>query len=742
MKPPAVFPGGIATDADLLFGDNRVITMLANGVSSTDIAITVADATYIAVNMVLSLDRDGEIVKVTGPPIGRTIPVQRGFDSTIPTAHAAGAVVLGNIVAWHHNALASEIEAIERALGPNLTNIQVIGVITTAFEFPPQAPGGALAAGQPNVVTLSPVPLGVNGSDRCHYLYISGGTGTPEAVLITGGTAVGGAPSGTVTFVPVNAHTGAWTIQSATAGTQEAVNASPIGSLISIPAGSYTWHAGVLLPTDQANYLATHLKGGGRATTVILISTDASPSVPTFQSSGQCAGAFVEPGPTVEDLAVVYPQPDSTDLSLYNHWVGCGFDNTARFEVRNISLFKPWIGIRSLGNSGGAVINGLWDSAFHAGIYLDGAEDTVRVSQWHHFPFLAGRSGVTNNQLLAFTNLAVFGGMFGRVDSLLMSDTFSFSGRAYRFFAGADGNASSAYLTNALMDSYGGLVVEAGYVLICGGAITMAPEGGNVGIPGAHADGIVQSGGALYIVNMIFINETVGYHTISVTGGRFSLTNSPGLGSDSGVPSRASMISVQPSTGQSAIVTLMGNLLDSYPPQVAFANALVEIGAGTRLIAIGNHIAERVAPQVPWLHIAQDNYHNISDNVFPAWTVSLPVPSDNTGLLGIYQDQNFEYPQPYTAMTLTGPISYRPFGRLETFFCDATAGTVNVDLMPASLTKGSVFTIKKIDASANPAGIVTYHGVEMIDGVVGYRYIYTQWETLSVQSDGTQWFIV
>ncbi len=46
-----------------------------------------------------------------------------------------------------------------------------------------------------NAVRLMPCPRGVSGSDQWHYLYISG-TGTPEAVLITGGSCVSGAPSG------------------------------------------------------------------------------------------------------------------------------------------------------------------------------------------------------------------------------------------------------------------------------------------------------------------------------------------------------------------------------------------------------------------------------------------------------------------------------------------------------------------------------------------------------------------
>lgn len=95
------------------------------------------------------------------------------------------------------------------------------GLSVSNFQFS-QTPGGTLSSGISANVTLAPVPQGINGTDSGHYLYVSGGTGTAEAVLITGGTAVSGASSGTVIFTPANSHSGAWTISSATGGAAEA----------------------------------------------------------------------------------------------------------------------------------------------------------------------------------------------------------------------------------------------------------------------------------------------------------------------------------------------------------------------------------------------------------------------------------------------------------------------------------------------------------------------------------------
>jgi hypothetical protein len=199
------------------------------------------------VNSLLSID--SEIVLVIGAPVGNAIPIQRGFDSTPIAAHATGATVSGFVDAWHHNSLVSEVEAIETFLGINGQNAYPF-IISKPYNFSAQ-PGGVLAVGN-NTITLAPVPFGVNGSDANHYLYISGGTGTPEAVLIAGGTAISGTSSGTVIVSCASTHTGTWTISSATAGIQEALNLLPAGGgWVVVPAGNNVTYAKITLPKDN-----------------------------------------------------------------------------------------------------------------------------------------------------------------------------------------------------------------------------------------------------------------------------------------------------------------------------------------------------------------------------------------------------------------------------------------------------------------------------------------------------------
>jgi hypothetical protein len=104
-------------------------------------------------------------------------------------------------------------------------------------------PGTAWASAGAQTATLAPVPAGVNGADSSHNLYISDGSNS-EVVTITGGTAVSGAASGTITFTTANAHNNtAWTLGSATAGIKEASEYLVSGGTIHVPAGNSTMRA-------------------------------------------------------------------------------------------------------------------------------------------------------------------------------------------------------------------------------------------------------------------------------------------------------------------------------------------------------------------------------------------------------------------------------------------------------------------------------------------------------------------
>lgn len=338
----AKFPTAVATDADLLVAKNRAQTTLAGNLNSSDTSFTLTSDVF-GVDVAITIEN--EIILILAKSGATVTNCTRGFDGTAAASHTSGKLVSAFIDAIHHNQVSAEIQAIETALGANLSNIPAVtypiainkggtnattasaartnlgvaasgansditsltglstplsvpqggsgavtltgilqgngasafsavaaasegqifrrkynagttpvyeftspwALISSDFMFAAQAPGGSLTIGS-NTITLSPVPPGVNGSDTAHKLYISAGTGTAEAVLITGGTAVAGAASGTVIVTCANTHSGAWTIQSATAGIQEAiVTLGAAGGQVTVPGGTWLIYGTITL---------------------------------------------------------------------------------------------------------------------------------------------------------------------------------------------------------------------------------------------------------------------------------------------------------------------------------------------------------------------------------------------------------------------------------------------------------------------------------------------------------------
>jgi hypothetical protein len=202
---------------------------------------------------------------------------------------------------------------------------------------------GDLSVAGNKTVTLTPVPLGLNASNQDHWLYIANGVGTPEAVKITGGTAVSGSASGTITFTTVNTHSGNWTILSASAGVKEAYHAQLVENpglpTVKIPAGTHYVYAPIVFSTNvyltgeasRNSYLAA-VTNNFNVLSVIFAS---GPRVVYINGIGiLCiAGAFA-----------------TNTKAIY---IEGGTDG----EISDITINSPYVGIEWLGTSGGNVIN-------------------------------------------------------------------------------------------------------------------------------------------------------------------------------------------------------------------------------------------------------------------------------------------------------------------------------------------------------------------------------------------------
>lgn len=137
------------------------------------------------------------------------------------------------------------------------------------YNFPAVTPTGSpsLTAGS-RTVTFPVSPLGVNGSDTNHSLYVSGGTGTAEAVPITAGSCTELGTACTLTMTFANSHSGAYAFTSASAGVAEAIQHACTangGGEIYVPAGNtYAVYAPIYFPC------AVKLSGQGMFSTILV----------------------------------------------------------------------------------------------------------------------------------------------------------------------------------------------------------------------------------------------------------------------------------------------------------------------------------------------------------------------------------------------------------------------------------------------------------------------------------------
>jgi len=75
-----------------------------------------------------------------------------------------------------------------------------------------------------------------------------------------------------------------------------------------------------------------------------------------------------------------------------------------------------------------------------------------------------------------------------------------------------------------------------------------------------------------------------------------------------------------------------------------------------------------------------------------------------------------------------------------TILCDATSGAITVNLPAATNHTGRVYNIKKTDSSTNNV-TVDGNASETIDGSTT-QVLYSQWDSITIQCDGSNWHII
>ena len=329
----AIYPGSAATDNNLFVANNSASTTLTVALGTADTTINVASTTLFTVPTLLSIDN--EIISVTGKTSTTFTGATRGANQTTAATHANASTVTNNVAGLYHNQVAAEIKSIETGLYTAYAN-------AANYNFTAQTPGGTLAASGTSTLTLSPVPYGINSTDIKHYLYISGGSGTAEAALIVGGTCTSGATSGVLFVTCTNTHSGAWTVQSATAGIQEAIQAGRGGVLV--PNGLNTIYAPIF--ANPGASFNTHIKGLGKQISILVRANGYQGDIIQFNES-LGAGS----GLTISDLCI-----ENGGVDIFNNTAGSAINIISHgqemINILGVKVSNGWVGI-NLGSGGG-----------------------------------------------------------------------------------------------------------------------------------------------------------------------------------------------------------------------------------------------------------------------------------------------------------------------------------------------------------------------------------------------------
>jgi len=146
----------------------------------------------------------------------------------------------------------------------SLSNIRYV---TASWNWA-QVPSDNLSTPGSNTVHLAPCPDGIDvASSSNHYVYrvYIWGTGTPEAVPVTGGTCQTGNSTGTIVITTAYAHSSGYWVGSASGGIQEAWNDAWISDgAVNPNAGTLTAPYVKLMADTQYNiYSSIYMRGRG-----------------------------------------------------------------------------------------------------------------------------------------------------------------------------------------------------------------------------------------------------------------------------------------------------------------------------------------------------------------------------------------------------------------------------------------------------------------------------------------------
>ncbi|WP_186200805.1 glycosyl hydrolase family 28-related protein [Burkholderia gladioli] len=373
---------------------------------------------------------------------------------------------------------------------------------------------------------------------------------------------------------------------------------------------------GTCVVTDAIT-LATQgqiVRGSGRKRTII--------SVPaTFNMSA--LGVFVAPntgpsssnaeGPQFRDFKITFAQPDvAVRANLTTYPPALYLQNSPRFTVANLQISEATTGIDMRGDSGGAHIDNVEMSAYGIGINIDGSTDSVRITNFHFWPF-----DLTTNQYTVWNDGTQTALQSGRCDDLHVTDLLVYASKV-KFIQTSSGNTFGV-VSGMDLDTYGGLIMQAGSLSISSSIFSVIR---------ADQQALLMTGGLLTCSSCVF------YGGVALTN---PLVQVSGAGTylqigQSRLQITGDMQALSASSSGLATVVLSGNQFMT-PANPTMSNAVVRLGTGSRGTLVGNRITDLGTGSGTFISVAADDQHIIANNASAGWAMALPATASNLTVL-------------------------------------------------------------------------------------------------------------
>lgn len=349
------------------------------------------------------------------------------------------------------------------------------------------------------------------------------------------------------------------------------------------------------------------ISGMGRAATVLTVPA-------TFNLA--VLGVFIitsgEPAPTFRDFQVAFVHPDTAVRGSLIAYPPAFYGLAQpRLTLLDMKIVGAMTGISLIGgaggNSGGLTIQLLEMSAFVKGIDIDGAQDTMRIDKWHHFPF-----GLTANQQVIFNDSTTTGLNCGRCDDLKLSNCLYIgqSGTAVNLYQSANGNTFGE-ISTCDFDNYGAFKMSAGIITIASSQFTLA------GTPNTQQC-VKLTGGFLKLASCEFDAAAVTTTPMVEMSGAGSSANSLVV---SGCTFRltADQIAVKVSASSGTNSADITGTQFSLPSGTSPVNPVVWAASGGRLTFGLNRATDKGAGTGTFVQLDTDDQHMVTSNEFIGW---------------------------------------------------------------------------------------------------------------------------